>query len=154
MARKRPKLPYIERAQSGMMLPMLVTGQRLGFNSTRVQAGRRRGMRYEVWNDSTQRRPFVAIVYSQYENADGTKGEEAENIGTSDTAAGAAAKADQYVEKMWRGETFGYSRRGRRHIHVSYENPISTTTKYALIGTGIVGIAAIAYAMSSKPAAS
>lgn len=48
MARKRPKLPYIERAQSGVMLPMLVTGQRLGFNSTRVQSGRRRGMRYEV----------------------------------------------------------------------------------------------------------
>lgn len=31
------------------------------------------------------------------------------------------------------------------------ENPINITTKYALIGAGVIGIAAIAYALSRKP---
>jgi hypothetical protein len=130
MAYKRQRPPHIARNESGVMLPMLVTGQHLSFNSTRVQAGRRRGIRYEVWQDPLQRQLFVGIVYSPYESENGTKGEEPENIGTSNTVEGAALKADQYIERTWRGETFGYARRGRRRVHISRENPISAWDRY------------------------
>jgi hypothetical protein len=157
MAYKRHRRPHISRSRSGASLPVLVTGQHLSFDAQKVKSGSLRGMRYEVWHDPLQRQPFVGVVYSHYESEDGTKGEEAENIGTSTSAEGAQAKADAYIERLWRGETFGYSRRGRRgrRTHISHENPLAMgrTERNVLIGVGVVGAVALAYELFSKPAA-
>jgi len=145
--------------------PQLVTGM-LSPGAKLVHSGQRRGIKYEVYFEPLSkpilyRRSsprshetrvmregphYAAVVYYPYYSRDVGRGVEAEQIGMSRTIEGAIAKADAYIESVWKREQD--SQRGG--LPAMFENPISPPAKTALIiggvvaGLGLLGYIAVA----------